>query len=191
MLAVVAAGAVVVARIPRTAVPRVPVSVAAVVLIGAAASFFGHGIELYLQSILLTALLFALSLVVIWTTRLEQLPGAFIALARPFRFVGAPIDEWAHALTITVRTLPVLQDEVRILLAARRLRRPAPSGRRRARLASVATEIIDVAVAVIASAGRRATELANAMTIRGGLPRLSPRRGAASPPTPGAGTRRR
>jgi energy-coupling factor transport system ATP-binding protein len=169
VLAVLAAGAVALARIPVAAVPRVPVAVAALVLIGAVASFFGHGLALYAQSILLTVLLFALSLVVVWTTPVEQLPGAFIALARPLRLVGAPIEDWAHALTLTVRTLPVLQDEIRVLLAARRLRRPSPSETRRARLASWARELADLLVAIVASAGRRATDLAHAMTIRGGL----------------------
>ncbi|MCU1586013.1 MAG: cobalt transporter [Microbacteriaceae bacterium] len=171
VLAVLVAGAVAVARIPAAAVPRVPVAVTALVLIGAVASFFGHGLALYAQSILLTVLLFALSLVVVWTTRVEQLPGAFTALARPFRLVGAPIEDWAHALALTVRTLPVLQDEIRVLLAARRLRHPSPSGTRRALLASRARELTDLLVAIVASAGRRATDLAHAMTIRGGLPR--------------------
>jgi energy-coupling factor transport system permease protein len=120
---------------------------------------------LYVQSMLLTILFFALSLLLIWTTRTEELPAAFTRLAAPARKVGLPVSEWAHAMTFAVRTLPLLRDELTVLIAGRRLR---AAGRRQG-VAAACRELFDLVIAVVASAGRRASDLGRAATQRGGL----------------------
>ncbi len=167
LAALLAAGAVA-ARLPATVLPRVSWWVVAVLAAGAVAAAAGHGLVLYAQSLLLTALFLALSLLVVWTTRVEELPAAFTRLARPLRVVRAPVDEWAHAVTFTVRTLPLLSDELRVLVAGRRLR-GQPATRRRARPAARGREALDLVVAVVASAARRASDLGRAATQRGGM----------------------
>jgi energy-coupling factor transporter transmembrane protein EcfT len=143
--------------------------VAAIVLLGGAAAAAGSGIVLYVQSLLLTVLFFGLSLLLIWTTRVEDLPAAFTRIARPLRRLGLPVNEWAHTMTFAVRTLPLLRDEFRVLIAARRLRAPLRAAGRRARTRARGRELLDIVVAVVASAGRRASDLGRTATQRGGL----------------------
>jgi energy-coupling factor transport system ATP-binding protein len=168
-LGVLLAAGVTAARLPLTVVPRVPWPVTAIVLIGGAAAAAGNGLGFYVQAMLLTVIFFGLSLLLIWTTRVEDLPAAFTHVAWPLRGLGAPVSEWAHTVTFAVRTLPLLRDEFRVLLAARRLRVPprAPSPRARARARR--RELLDLVVAVVASAGRRASDLGRTATMRGGM----------------------
>jgi energy-coupling factor transporter transmembrane protein EcfT len=139
------------------------------VLLGGAVAAVGSGPPLYARSLLLTALFIALSLLTVWTTRVEELPVAFVRIVRPLRRLGAPVDEWAHTLTLTVRTLPLLREEFRVLLAARRLRPSPPATGRVAQMRDHCREVLDLTVAVIASAGRRASDLGRAATLRGGM----------------------
>jgi energy-coupling factor transporter ATP-binding protein EcfA2 len=155
------------ARLPRTALPRVSWWVAAVIIAGAVVAGVGGGLVLYGQAMLLTAQFFALSLLVVWTTRVEELPAAFTSIVAPLRALRAPVDEWAHSVTFAVRTLPLLREEFRVVIAGRRLRRsPRPVGRGR--------ELFDLVVAVVASAARRAADLGRAATQRGGLRSAGP-----------------
>ncbi len=172
-LAVFVAVVVGLARIPAGVIPRVSWWVAGIFVAGAAASFLGGGIMLFLQATALTVLLLTLSLVVVWTTSVESLPRAFRTLARPLRALRAPVDEWAHTLTLAIRTLPQLQDEFRVLVAARRLRRTAPTGGPLARMRSRARGAVDLLVGAVAAAGRRSSDLGRAMTVRGGI-RIAP-----------------
>lgn len=172
VLTVVLAVAAFLARLPRTVIPRVSWWVLATVLLGGALTAVGSGLALFARSLLLTVLFVALSLLTVWTTRVEELPVAFVRIVRPLRRLGAPVDEWAHALTLTVRTLPLLREEFRVLLAARRLR-PSPSATGRvAQVRGHCLEVIDLTVAVIASAGRRASDLGRAATLRGGMRKI-------------------
>jgi energy-coupling factor transporter ATP-binding protein EcfA2 len=157
------------ARLPLTVVPRIPWPVAAIVATGGAAAAAGSGLVLYVQSLLLTVLFFALSLLLIWTTRVEELPAAFTRMAAPLRWLGMPVNEWAYSVTFAVRTLPLLRDEFRVLIAARRLRVPLRAASRRARALARCRELLDLVIAVVASAGRRASDLGRTATQRGGM----------------------
>ena len=168
-LTVLLAAGVAAARLPRTVVPRVPWPVAAIVLLGAGAAAAGNGIGFYVQGLLITVLFLGLSLLLIWTTRVEDLPAAFTRIAWPLRRLGLPVNEWAHTMTFAVRTLPLLRDEFRVLIAARRLRAPLRAASRRARALARGRELLDIIVAVVASAGRRASDLGRAATQRGGM----------------------
>lgn len=131
-------------------------------VLGGVTAAAGSGLALYARSVLLTVLFLGLSLLVVWTTRVEELPAAFARLASPLRKLGAPVDEWAHTLALTVRTLPLLRDEIRVLIAARRLRAQPPAASRRARAIARGREMLDLIVAIVASAGRRASDLGRA-----------------------------
>jgi energy-coupling factor transport system ATP-binding protein len=168
-LAVLLAAGAAAAKLPMTVVPRVPWPVAAIVLLGGAAAAAGSGLVLYLQSMLLTILFFALSLLLIWTTRVEDLPASFTRIASPLRRLGVPVNEWAYTVTFAVRTLPLLRDEFRVLIAARRLRSPLRAANRRTRTLARSHELLDLVIAVVASAGRRASDLGRTATMRGGI----------------------
>ncbi len=72
-------------------------------------------------------------------------------------------------MTFAVRTLPLLRDEFRVLIAARRLRKPSRAASRRARARARGRELLDIIIAVVASAGRRASDLGRTATMRGGM----------------------
>ena len=169
VLAVLLAAGVAAARLPLTVVPRIPWPVAAILAVGGGAAAAGGGIVLYVQSMLLTALFFGLSLLLVWTTRVEELPAAFTRVASPLRRLGVPVNEWAYTVTFAVRTLPLLRDEFRVLIAARRLRGPVRAASRRARALARCRELLDLVIAVVASAGRRASDLGRTATQRGGM----------------------
>jgi energy-coupling factor transport system ATP-binding protein len=168
-LAVLLTAGAVAAKLPSTVIPRIPWPVAAILALGGVAAAAGGGIVLYAQSMLLTALFFALSLLLIWTTRVEELPAAFTRVASPLRRIGLPVNEWAHTVTFAVRTLPLLRDEFRVLIAARRLRAPLRSASRRELAVARGRELLDLVIAVVASAGRRASDLGRTATQRGGM----------------------
>ncbi|HVT69437.1 MAG TPA: ATP-binding cassette domain-containing protein, partial [Trebonia sp.] len=169
MLAVIVLAGAAAARLPWTVIPRIPWLFTAVIVLGGVAAAEGSGVVLYVQSLLFTILFFALSLLLVWTTRVEQLPAAFTRLAVPLRWLGLPVSEWAHTMTLAVRTLPLLRDEFRVLIAGRRLRAPLRGAGRRALVIARGRELLDLLVAVIASAGRRASDLGRTATQRGGM----------------------
>ncbi|HET6186370.1 MAG TPA: ATP-binding cassette domain-containing protein, partial [Trebonia sp.] len=169
VLAVLLAAGAAAARLPRTVVPHLSCWVVVILLLGGMTAAIGSGLALYARSVLLTVLFLGLSLLIVWTTRVEELPAAFARLAAPLRKLGAPVDEWAHTLALTVRTLPLLRDEIRVLIAARRLRAQPPAAGRRARAVARGREVLDLTVAIVASAGRRASDLGRAATQRGGM----------------------
>ena len=57
-----------------------------------------------------------------------------------------------------------------MLIAARRLRAPLRAAGRRTRTLARGRELLDIVVAVVASAGRRASDLGRTATQRGGMP---------------------
>jgi energy-coupling factor transporter transmembrane protein EcfT len=75
-------------------------------------------------------------------------------------------------MALAVRTLPLLRDEFRVLIAGRRLRASPRATGRRARIVARCRELLDLVVAIVASAGRRASDLGRAATQRGGMPPL-------------------
>lgn len=174
------------ARIPRGAVPRPPAWFGLLMLLGAlltlaaggrpevsvAGAHLGLGdLELYVRFTCLATLLLAASAMVTWTTPLGELAPAFARLAAPLRRLHLPVDEWAVTISLTVRSLPLLFEELRVLLAARRLR-PAPDragGALEARL----DEGIDILTAALAASLRRAGEVGEAITARGGAGQLA------------------
>ena len=60
-----------------------------------------------------------------WTTPLADLSPALGRLLGPLRRVRVPVDELVGAIALSIRCLPLLLEEARVLRAARRARRPA------------------------------------------------------------------
>lgn len=174
--------AIVAARIPRGAWPRPPVWFWVVIgLTGVLASISGGsphfkvagvllglgGLDAFLRFMLVGILLLLAAAVMGWTTPMGDIAPAVAQLLSPLRRIRVPVDEIAVSVALCVRSLPLLVSEMRTLVAARRLR-PAPPRPGRTTAEKWLDELVDLLVAALAVSVRRAGELAEAITARGG-----------------------
>jgi energy-coupling factor transport system permease protein len=107
-------------------------------------------------------LMTAMALLIGWTTRLDDIAAALNRLLRPFGRLGLPVKEIGTVLVIAVRTVPLLIEEVRVIVAARKLR---PNTEEQPYLDAGA----GIAVALVVSTFRRAGEMARTLAARGGI----------------------
>ncbi len=177
-----------VARIPRGVLPSVPRWLWGLLFFGAlTASFAGGsphltvasvdlglgGLLKFLQITVLSIVLLGLGGLVSWTTNVAEIAPAVAKIGRPLRLLCLPVDDWAVALSLALRAFPMLIDEFRVLFAARKLRprEHATTGRERRRRMS--REIVDLLAAAVTVALRRADEMGDAITARGGAGQIS------------------
>ncbi len=180
----------VVGRIPLGALPRFPKVFWAFLVFGAALSALSgraptakvagivislHSLDLYARFTAVSFLLLGASMMVGWTTPLGEVAPALARLGRPLRWLRFPVDEWALTVSLCVRTLPLMIDELRTLVAARRIR-PRPRIEGPGSGSRLVDELIDFVTAGLAVAMRRAGELGEAMTARGGVTTVVSRR---------------
>ena len=128
-------------------------------------------------------MLLGLGAMVSWTTNVAEIAPAVAKLGRPLRALRIPVDDWAVALALALRAFPMLIDEFRLLYAARSLRPKPVLTTRRARRRRWAMELVDLIAAAITVALRRADEMGDAITARGGTGQIS-----AAPSGPNCGT---
>jgi energy-coupling factor transport system permease protein len=181
------------AHIRRGAVPSIPIWLVALVIGGSLTVFFSGGppywhiagITIGFQGALavarttaVAAVLLGAGAMVSWTTNICEIAPAVALLGRPFQRLGVPVDEWAAALALSLRAFPMLFDEFRVLVAARRLR--PPQVREGGRWVRWVAEVVDIITAAITVALRRASEMGDAITARGGSGQI-----AAHPARPG------
>lgn len=196
-VALLVAAAARAAHIPRGALPTVPrwlwillaiggITAAMaggdpVIEVGSAQLGLGGALQ-FLRITALSIVLLGLGAMVSWTTNVADIAPAVATLGRPLRWLRIPVGDWAVALALALRAFPMLIDEFRVLYAARRLR-PRPQPRtRRARRRRWALEVIDLITAALTVTLRRADEMGDAITARGGAGQISawpsrPRRG--------------
>ena len=105
-----------------------------------------------------------------WTTPLADLSPALGRLLGPLRHLRVPVDELVGAIALSIRCLPLLLEEARVLRAARRARRPANPRSFR----ELGDESVEVVFGALANAIRRAREIAEAIEARGGVPTVAP-----------------
>ncbi|OBK72967.1 energy-coupling factor transporter transmembrane protein EcfT [Mycobacterium sp. 1274761.0] len=176
------------ARIPRGALPSIPRWLWFLLALGGVTAALAGGspvIELFglnlglggfLKFLRITALsivLLALGGMVSWTTNVAEIAPAVATLGKPLRFFRVPVDDWAVALALALRAFPMLIDEFRTLYAARSLRPKPVLTTRRARRRRWALEVIDLIAAAVIVALRRADEMGDAITARGGAGQIS------------------
>ncbi|MDQ2727400.1 MAG: energy-coupling factor transporter transmembrane protein EcfT [Actinomycetota bacterium] len=181
LIFVMAAG--VIARIPLGALPRFPLVFWAFLLVGAALTLLAggepivhvagmaiglRGLDLYARFTALSFLLLGASMMIGWTTPVGEVAPALARLGAPLRRLRVPVDEWSMAVALCVRSLPLLIDELRTLVAARRLRPRLEADASTTGWQAI-DELVDLMTAGLAVAMRRARELAEAITARGGL----------------------
>ena len=171
------------ARIPRGAVPRLPrlfwgaFGLTAVLSVRSTARPLGHlagvqvswgGVEIWARLTALTVVVLAAAALVSWTTALAEVAPALSRLGTPFKWLRLPVDEWATTVALSIRCLPMLVDEVRTMTAARRLR-PNTRRPRESRLNWWTREGHDLLMVALSVSLRRATELGDAIEARGGF----------------------
>ncbi len=176
------------ARIPRGALPSIPRWLWGLLVLGGLTATFAGGspvLELgsmqiglgglfnFLRITALSIVLLGLGAMVSWTTNVAEVAPAVATLGRPLRVLRIPVDDWAVALALALRAFPMLIDEFATLFAARRLRPRPVHTTRRARRRRWALEIIDLLSAAITAALRRADEMGDAITARGGAGQIS------------------
>jgi energy-coupling factor transport system permease protein len=176
------------ARIPRGALPSIPRWLWILLILGGVTATFAGGspiIDLgsidvglggllnFLRITALSTVLLGLGAMVSWTTNVAEIAPAVATLGRPLRPLRVPVDDWAVALALALRAFPMLIDEFRILYAARQLRPKQVLTTRRARRRRWAVEVIDMIAAAIIVALRRADEMGDAITARGGAGQIS------------------
>ncbi|MGW0453135.1 energy-coupling factor transporter transmembrane component T family protein [Gordonia sputi] len=161
----------IIAGIPVGALPRPPWWFWGLIAIGAAvnASFGLEAIILFLRATALGLVLVASSILVIWTTPMAEVAPALSRLMWPLRKLRMPVDEWAVCIALCLRGLPLLIEEIRLLVAVHRLR--PTSGR--SDHPSAEMGIMDMVTAAMSSALRRSSEMSEAITARGGTGRLT------------------
>lgn len=194
LVAVLLTAAVRIARIPRGALPTVPrwlwvllgFGFVTAALAGGDPTVPVGGVNIglggalnFLRITALSIVLLGLGAMVSWTTNVAEIAPALATLGRPLKLLRFPIDEWAVALALALRAFPMLIDEFQVLYAARMLRpNRMPSGRR-ARVRQQSRSMIDLMAAAVVVTLRRADEMGDAITARGGIGQLS-----ASPARP-------
>lgn len=177
-----------IARIPRGALPSMPRWLWIVLALGGltaalaggkpVVSLAGQQIALggtvsFLRFSALSIVLLALGAMVSWTTNVAEIAPAVAILGRPLRMLRIPMEEWAVALALALRAFPMLIDEFQVLYAARRLRPKRIPQSRRERRRRHAVELIDLLAAAMTVTLRRADEMGDAITARGGTGQLS------------------
>lgn len=183
--AIVAVG-IVAARVPAGAVPRIPrwiwVLLAAdavltmrsgtppLVRLGSVDISIG-ALSDWALLVGLAVVILAAALLVGWTTPLGDVAPALTRLAAPFRALRLPVDEWVVAVGLAIRSLPLLVEEIRTLLAVSRLRRPVTRVHLgwRQRLGTAVRDVEGLLSTAVVVALRRARDLADAIEARGGL----------------------
>jgi len=161
-VAVVASAAVIAGRVPWRASPRIPRWFWLSLAVGFVFALIGGGADAYVRFLCFTVLFVALSLVIAWTTELAELAPALSTLGAPLRRLRVPVDEWAVTAALSVRCLPLMLEECRIVLAARRQR---PVDRHPA---AMVRAVIDVVTACMVAAVRRGSDLGEVIALRGG-----------------------
>ena len=185
--ALVAAGAWL-AHIPRGVLPSLPRWLPILlVIVGITATLAGGSPQIQVGTVTLglgglldfvrfaalSVVLLGMGALVSWTTNVAEIAPAVATLGRRLRPLRIPVDDWSVALALALRTFPMLIDEFRVLYAARRLRLPSIPRARGSSLRQLATDAVDLIVAVITVTLRRADEMGDAITARGGTGQIS------------------
>jgi energy-coupling factor transport system permease protein len=177
-----------IAHIPRGVLPSVPRWLWGLLFLGGlTASFAGGsphvfvgsvdlglgGLLKFLQVTVLSIVLLGLGGLVSWTTNVAEVAPAVAKIGRPLKILRLPIDDWAVSLALALRAFPMLIDEFRTLVAARKLRPREPAGTARERRHRMTGEVVDLLAAAVTVTLRRADEMGDAIAARGGAGQIS------------------
>lgn len=161
------------AGIPLGAIPRPPWWFWALILVGAGITGISSGwpgVLVFARGTALGLIVLAMSIMVVWTTPMAEIAPAIARLLAPLKLLRLPVDEWAVCIALSLRGLPMVMEEMKMLRASHKLR---PQSAANSGHPSAEMTIIDIVVAAMSSAMRRAAEMGEAITARGGTGRLT------------------
>ena len=188
LVAVLVLTALRLAHIPRGVLPNVPHWLWILLALGGMSAAFAGGSPTFhlagvpiglggllnfLRVTTLSFVLLGLGAMVSWTTNVAEIAPAVAALGRPLRWLRVPVDEWAVTIALALRAFPMLIDEFRVPYAARRLRPKRVADTRRGRRRRWALEVVDLITTALTVTLRRADEMGDAITARGGIGQIS------------------
>jgi energy-coupling factor transport system permease protein len=133
----------------------------------AGASIGLGGLELWARAVAVGLVVVTAALLLSWTTPVGEVAPALARLGRPLRFLKVPVDEWAVATGLALRSLPLLVEEIQTVLAARRLRAEADGPRRQTTVGDAFSMLVTILVVSM----RRARDMGDAIEGRGGWSR--------------------
>ncbi|BBZ29331.1 hypothetical protein MMAD_36260 [Mycolicibacterium madagascariense] len=142
-------------------------------LVIASVDFGLGGLLKFVQITILSIVLLGLGGLVSWTTNVAEIAPAIAKLGTPLRWLRLPVDDWAVTLALALRAFPMLIDEFRVLVAARKLRPREAATTARERRHRMSRELIDLLTAALTVTLRRADEMGDAITARGGPGQIS------------------
>jgi energy-coupling factor transport system permease protein len=174
-----------ISKLPKGVFPIIPWSLVILILgLNFTFSFFAGGSPIVhightklmlgglldaVQFSLLTAEFIVLLAIVGWTTPIGEVSTTMSQLAKPFRVLGAPVVEYVSMLSLAVRCIPIIIEELRILGASRKLQGFGKRAFEKAtKFREIRKEAIDSAVQAIAISIRRSQEIGDAIVARGG-----------------------
>ncbi|MGA3216246.1 MAG: energy-coupling factor transporter transmembrane protein EcfT [Acidimicrobiales bacterium] len=185
IMAVLLLVAFLLARLPRGISPRLPWWLGGMLVVGAALALVAGGkptehlgslkiglggLDNFAKFTMVGIDVLAAAALLGWTTPLADLSPALGRLLGPLRRMRVPVDELVGAIALSIRCLPLLLEEARVLRAARRARRPASPRTVR----ELGDEAVEGVFGALANAIRRAREIAEAIEARGGVPTVAP-----------------
>lgn len=170
----------VVARVPRRAIPRFPAWFWAGMIGGMVGAWMGDGLLVFLRAFSLTIVIVWGTALILWTSPAAGFPSAIRHLISPLRWVGLPVKEWAHVMTMTLRSVPLMRDQSQAIADTLALRQYASrhyalrhEAREEKSGPSIFTHLADLTTASLSVAAQRASDLGRAMSMRGGIPPFS------------------
>lgn len=155
------------ARVPFTAIPRIPFPLLAGFCGGMLGAALGDGVFIFLRATAVMLVILWGTLLLLWTTHTWQLTSAIATLMRPAAWLRLPADSWVHAMALTVKSVPMLLDHMRALhdtMTIRLYRQQKVSNRR------FYADMVDVLTASLSAATRHASIIGVAISMRGGIP---------------------
>ena len=173
------------AKVPIRAIPVPPAWIVVLVLISGIVTgieaggkpyvHFGRvvvklgGVETFFEFALFSLDIIFLLMIVGWTSKLGEVSSSLARILKPLKKVGLPIDEVVATLSLSIRAVPLVIDEIKtISLVEKQRRKHRPAFEDAKRVKDVFNEGIDMIIVAITSCLRRATEIGEAIEARGG-----------------------
>ncbi|MDJ0393890.1 energy-coupling factor transporter transmembrane protein EcfT [Rhodococcus sp. G-MC3] len=159
----------VIGRVPPTAIPRPPIWIWGLFAVGALINLpIGFSAVLvFFRAAIFAFVLLGASMMIGWTTSMSDIAPAVAVLGRPLKKLRVPVDEWAATVALCLRSLPLLIEEMHTMIAARKLRPKSVLN------SAADNSIVDLITATMSIAIRRATEMGEAITARGGTGQIT------------------
>lgn len=157
------------ARMPLRALPNLPAPFWTGMAGGLVGASISGGFLVFTQFLVIMLLFLWGTALILLTTHTLELTGALAVFFRPLQRIFTRVPLWIHAMTFSVRSVPMLMDQSRALQDTMTIRLYRQS---RITTRQIFAHFVDVATASLASAAHRGALMGTAISMRGGIPPL-------------------